>query len=251
MVLIIACSFYFSKYGGRYFSIGQMAFMTIYFSFITQLSLEQLPWVYVGIVIGIIYAYIFNFIFFQDTIQTLKHSMKAFHIQANLTFNVLIAGISEKDMNPKRRKKIDKNVQKLHVFANIVIGKLNKDDIDHLWPGLTTSQLRSYVFDTRLLIETLTESFHKLKEADALKNKELRNILVWVMKALRDASIHSKEHNLQEAELAVQALRNVIGDFMEEKEETKEWIFLIRRIESIATHIVEVGITINQILLTG
>ncbi|WP_175631967.1 FUSC family protein [Virgibacillus siamensis] len=246
MMLIIFGSFYFSKFGSRYFSLGQIAFMTIYFGVVMKLPLEQLPMVYTGILIGVTYAYLFNFKLFQDSAPALKKSMRSFHIQTNLTFNILIQGILEKDLNSKRRKSIENNVRKLRIYARTVSGNLHKEDIQKLWPGLTQSQLRTYVFDTGMLIETLTESFQKLKKADALEIVELRRLLAWVMTALRDADINSDQHNLEEAELAIQALRNVIDELKHQQEEPMKWIFLIRRIESIAIHIVEGGKSIQQ-----
>ncbi|MFC2949333.1 FUSC family protein [Virgibacillus sediminis] len=251
LILIIFGSYYFSKFGSRYFSIGQIGFMTIYFSSIMDLAPGELPWVYMGIAIGVVSAFLFNFILFQSSAQVLKSSMRSFHIQANLTFDLLIQGLEEKELDEARRKKIDQNVQKLRSYARTVAGNLNEQDVQELWPGLKQTRLRLYVFDAGMLMETLTEAIYGLKSADAFDIEELRRLLVWVMTALRDADVYSEEHHLEEAALAVEALRNVIREFMETGDSSKGWLFLIRRIESIANHIVAAGFSIRQHLQAG
>ncbi|MBP1949267.1 FUSC family protein [Virgibacillus litoralis] len=135
-----------------------------------------------------------------------------------------------------------------------VAANLNAEDINKIWPGLEPSQLRLYVFDTGMLVETLGGSIYNLKKANALESDELRRILKWVMESLRDAEVLSQnynEKNMQDAELAVQALRNVIRDLLDRTENPKGWLYLIRRIESIANHVVEAGITMQHSLNKG
>ncbi|WP_092503379.1 FUSC family protein [Virgibacillus subterraneus] len=254
MILVIFSSLYFSRFGVRYFSICMIGFMTIYISSVLKLSQVQLPWFYTGVLIGVLFAFLFNFVLFQDSSQTLKRSMRSFHIQSNLTFNILIKSLQNKDIDHNRKKRIEKNIQKLRLYARTVAANLNAEDIDKIWPGLEPSQLRLYVFDTGMLVETLGGSIYNLKKANALESDELRRILKWVMESLRDAEVLSQnynEKNLQDAELAVQALRNVIRDLLNRTENPKGWLYLIRRIESIANHVVEAGITMQHSLNKG
>ncbi|WP_092492203.1 FUSC family protein [Virgibacillus salinus] len=254
MILVIFSSLYFSRFGVRYFSICMIGFMTIYISSVLKLSQVQLPWFYTGVLIGVLFAFLFNFVLFQDSSQTLKRSMRSFHIQSNLTFNILIKSLQNKDIDHNRKKRIEKNIQKLRLYARTVAANLNAEDIDKIWPGLEPSQLRLYVFDTGMLVETLGGSIYNLKNANALESDELRRILKWVMESLRDAEVLSQnynEKNLQDAELAVQVLRNVIRDLLNRTENPKGWLYLIRRIESIANHVVEAGITMQHSLNKG
>ncbi len=251
MIVLIFGSFYLTRFGVRYFSLCMIGFMTIYFSSILKLTSSQLPWFYIGIWIGIAYAFLFNFILFQDTAKNLKRSIRSFHIQSNLTFNLLIQGIQDKELSPQRKKELQKNVLKLREYAIIASDYINEDDVQKLWPGLTPSQLRLYVFDTGMLIETLTDSIRSLKYADALEIDELRRLLIWVIQTLRDAEVlaqNYEEQNLQEAELAVQALRLLIMDLFNREDQPEGWLFLIRRIESIANHVIEGAITLQQAL---
>jgi uncharacterized membrane protein YgaE (UPF0421/DUF939 family) len=254
MIVIIFCSFYLTRFGTRYFSLSMLAFMTIYISSVLKLHTNQLPWFFAGITIGVIYAYVVNFILFQDTAKNLRRSIRSFHIQSNLTFNLLINAMHDPEISLKRKKEIQKNVLKLKEYAVIVSGYIKAEDVDEMWPGLTQAQLRLYVFDTGMLVETLADSIRSLKNADALEIDDIRLLLIQATKALRDAEVLAKlpeEQNLEEAERAVQRLRLTILDLLNREHPPKGWVFLIRRIESIANHVIEGATTIQQSLLAN
>ncbi|MFG6494628.1 FUSC family protein [Fictibacillus sp. UD] len=251
LLLSVFSSFYFSRFGTRYFSLFMIFFMTVYFSSVLQLSSGQLPWFYIGVWCGVIYAFIFNFFLFQDTAKNLRSSIRSFHIQSNLTLNLLIEAMVDKKTDPMRKKELEKNVLKLREYALIVSGYINADDVQKLWPGLLPNQLRLYVFDTGMLIETLIDSVRGLKKADALEVEEIKQLLISVTEAVRDAEVlapNVKEQNIQPAEKAVQQLRLLIMELFERDEPPKGWIYLIRRIESIANHVIEGAVSIQQSL---
>lgn len=254
MILVIFSAFYFSKYGSRYFSLGMVGFMTVYFSSFLKLLPEQFPWFYLSIAIGVAYAYLYNFVIFKDSAQVLKRSMRSFHIQANLTFNILIRIIEDTQTIGKRIKSLEKNVVKLSEYARNVSEDLNAQDVEGVWPGLKASQLRLYVFDTAMLIETLADSVQRLKRAEALEAVEIRQLIVWIVASLRDAEVLAQdyeEQNLQEAERALQALRFLLVDLLDKQSKPAGWIYLIRRIESIANHVIEGATTIQLSLQQG
>lgn len=251
MILIIFSAFYLSRFGVRYFSIFMIGFITVYISSVLNLSTNQFPWFYMGISIGVFYAFLYNFILFKDSAQVLRRSIRSFHIQSNLTFTMLITGIQEVEPSSKRLKNLQHNVRKLRDYGRTVSGNLNAQDIKEIWPGLETAQLRLYVFDTGMLIETLTDSIYKLKKAEAFKVEELRRILVWVIACLRDARVLAQDYDkqdLEEAEIAVQGLRLVIKDLLNEDEQPEGWIYLIRRIESITNHVIQGAVSIQESL---
>ena len=230
MILLVFGSFYMTRFGVRYFSLCMVGFMMVYISAILNLASSLLPFFYLAIAIGVAYAFILNFILFQSTAKSLKRSIHSFHIQSNLTFDLLLEGIQEKDFSKEQKRQLHKQVAKLREYAIIVSGYINPANVKELWPGLTTSQLRLYVFDTGMLIETLTNTIQSLKEAEALEIDELREILVWATKALRNTEVlapNYEEQNLEEAEIAVQALRLLIEDLFTQKHQPEGWLFLI------------------------
>ncbi|WP_335871806.1 FUSC family protein [Bacillus sp. 2205SS5-2] len=251
MLGTIFSAFYFSVYAIRYFSIGTTVFLTIYFSSILQLDATHLFWFYIGILIGVIYAYLFNFIVFKESFHMLRRGMRSFHIQSNLTFSLLMEMIEEPDSSEKVKKRLAKNVLVLNEYARIVAADINDDDLRNLWPGIQASQLRLYVFDTEMLIQTIMESIERLQELEELQSTEIRNLLVWVISSLRDAEVLSPNYEtqlLREAETAVQALRLLLADALNTEEKPPDWVYPIRRIESIANHVVEAAFTIQESL---
>ncbi|ANX11551.1 hypothetical protein ABE41_005985 [Fictibacillus arsenicus] len=241
MIIIIFCSFYLTRFGVRYFSLSMIAFMTVYISSVLKLHSNQLPWFFAGITIGILYAYVVNFILFQGTAKNLKKSIRSFHFQSNLTFNLLLSAMKDPQVSMKRKKDLQKNVLKLKEYAVIVSGYIKAEDVKEMWPGLTTAQLRLYVFDTGMLAETLSDSIRSLKNADAQDLEEIRPLLIEVTQALREAEVlapHNEEQNLEGAERAVQKLRLMILDLLNRDQE----------LESIANHVIEGATTIQQSL---
>ena len=251
LVGVIFSAFYFSRFAIRYFSMGMAGFMSVYISSILQLDVAHLGWFYLGIVIGVIYAFLYNFIIFKDSVHMLRRSMRSFHIQSNLTFTILMMMIEDPHTSGKRRKLLDRNVRRLNEYARIVAGDINENDLKKLWPGIEASQLRLYVFDTEMLIQTLTDSLKKLKDLEALEVMELRRLLVWVLRSLRDAEVLAQDYDprsLEEAEKAIQALRLLLSEVLNGEEKPEGWVYLIRRIESIANHVLEAAITIQESL---
>ncbi|WP_175986408.1 FUSC family protein [Bacillus sp. Marseille-Q1617] len=250
MVLVIFSAFYFSRFQIRYFSMGMAGFMAIYMSFILQLDAAHLMWFYIGIISGVVYAYFYSFVLFKGSVHVLRRSMRSFHIQSNVTFTILIKMIEDPDSSEKRRKILYRNVNRLNDYARIVSSEINDEDLKKLWPGIESSQLRLYVFDTEMLVQTLTDSLRRLKELDALESAEVRRLLVWVIRSLRDAEVlaHNYDpHYLEEAEKAIQGLRLLLTEFLS-KEEKPKGVYLLRRIESIANHVLEAALTIQESL---
>ncbi|TMU83769.1 FUSC family protein [Bacillus sp. BHET2] len=251
LVGMIFSAFYFSRFAIRYFSMGMAGFMSIYISSILQLDVAHLEWFYLGIVIGVVYAFLYNFIIFKDSVHMLRRSMRSFHIQSNLTFTILMKMIEDPETSNKRRKLLDRNVRRLNEYARSVAGDINENDLKKLWPGIEASQLRLYVFDTEMLIQTLTDSLKRLKDLEALEVMELRRLLVWVLHSLRDAEVLAQDYDprsLEEAETAIQALRLLLSEVLNQEEKPQGWVYLLRRIESIANHVLEAAITIQESL---
>ena len=104
MILLVFGSFYMTRFGVRYFSLCMVGFMMVYISAILNLASSLLPFFYLAIAIGVAYAFILNFILFQSTAKSLKRSIHSFHIQSNLTFDLLLEGIQEKDFSVEAAK---------------------------------------------------------------------------------------------------------------------------------------------------
>ncbi len=251
LVLVIFSAFYFSRFASRYFSMGMASFMSIYMSSILKLDPAHLSWFYLGISFGVLFAFLYNFIIFKDSVHMLRRSMRSFHIQSNVTFTILMKIIEDPKTNEQRRKALDKNLRRLNEYARIVAGEVNDHDSKELWPGIEPSELRLYVFDTEMLVQTLSDSIKQLKELDALQYDEVRRLLLWVIGSLRDAEVLAQNYEprfLEEAERAIQGLRLLLTEILNQEEKPRGWVYLLRRIESIANHVLEAAVTIQESL---
>ncbi|SEA01796.1 Fusaric acid resistance protein-like [Thalassobacillus cyri] len=255
MIVIITSAFYFTRYGSRYFSLGMIGFMTVYISSFLKLSAAQFPWFYLAIAIGISYAFLYNFFIFKDSVHMLRRSIQSFHTQANLTFQLLVEMIQDPEIKESRAKKLHYNVRKLREYASNVATDLNTHDVAEIWPGLTTSQIRLYVFDTAMFVETLAESLSELKRNDAFETAEVRQLLVEVIAALRNADVLAPEYkkeNLHSAQRATVKFRDRINLLFDEQgPRPKGRLYLLRRIDSIADHVTNGAIEIQLSLQKG
>ncbi|MCP3027989.1 FUSC family protein [Halobacillus sp. A5] len=250
MIAVIFSGFYFSKYGSRYFSLGMVGFITIYFASFLQLPAEQFLWFYMAILIGISFAYLYNFIVFRGSAQLLKRSIYSFHRQANLTFQILIELLADETTDESRSRRLTANVKILRDYAGHVSSDLNTHDIKELWPGLSSAQVKLYVFDTAMFVATLADSLSQLKKDDALETNGLRNLLIRVIASLQKADVlalHYDERNLTEAQLATDELRSKINELFKSEGEPEGRLYLLRRIESIAHHVTHAALSIQRI----
>ncbi|MCA1023341.1 FUSC family protein [Halobacillus litoralis] len=243
MIAAICSAFYFSQHGSRYFSLGMIGFFTIYFSSFLQLSPDQFLWFYLAVGIGILYAFLYNFFIFEDSRQMLRRSTVSFHRQANLTFDLLIEVIKDPELQLSRLKKLGSNVSKLRIYANQVAADLHQQDSTEIWPGLQSGRLRLYIFDTTMFVMTLSESLQKLKEDEALDLKELRHLLVDLLVTLKDADVLDPQpemKSLQQAEKVVAGIRHQLNYWMMNETDLPDGrLYLIRRIETMASHVTE------------
>lgn len=250
ILLIIFLAFYLQKFGVRYFSICMVGFMSTYFSTLLHLKPAQLPWLYIGILVGITYAFLYNFVFIKTKPEkVLKRSVDSFHTQTNLTFSLLLEMIGDPVTRPERINKLEHNVQKLSEYARMISTDISSTEPHLVWPGVSSNQLRLYIFDSEMLIEALAHSVKKLKMSHALEYAELRRLLMWAVESLRNAEVLSDSYetfHLQEAEKAVQGLRLALNDLRAESKESSEWLYLVRRIESIVNHVIEGALVIQQ-----
>lgn len=243
LIIVIFLAFYLQRFRTRYFSICMIGFISLYFSTLLHVKFTQLPWFLVAIVVGATYAYLFNFVILRErSDKVLKRSMSSFHIQINLTFRIMIEIIQDLKTNRLRFISIDRNVTKLNEYARMVSGELGSTDPGQVWPGTQVDQLRLYVFDSQMLVETLAPAVKRLKILHALENSKIRESLLKVVQLLRDADVLRNDYrpsHLKEAEGAVQDLKNKLDQFSNKTADNKEWLFLVRRIDSIASHVIE------------
>lgn len=70
LVFITFFTFYLQKFGGRYFVLGMIGFLSYYFSvmYMQNVTFSQIFWYYIGILVATASAYLVNFILLKDRI---------------------------------------------------------------------------------------------------------------------------------------------------------------------------------------
>lgn len=250
MILVTAGAFYFSRFGTRYFSLGMVGFLTTYISSFLGLSYEEFPWFYMAILLGAASAFTYNFILFKDSPRLIAYSMSSFHRQANLTFDLLEEVIQDEHLLEGRKAILEANARKLRIYASSVATDIKEKEIQEIWPGLRVAQVRLYLFDAAMLVTTLSDSLQRLKMDKAFENRVLQRLLVDVLDHLRKAEVlrYSYDLNdLERAEKTLRELRDVINDLFDSQEaKAGGWLYLLRRIEAIATHVTEGAMDIRR-----
>ncbi|HEU5139762.1 MAG TPA: FUSC family protein [Bacillales bacterium] len=240
LVAIIFIAFYLQRFGPRYFGIGMVAFITVYISSLLNVGFSQLPWLYGSIAMGVAYAFLFNFYIFRDQPgRVLKRSMKAFHIQTGVTLDLVIAIINRSNSLGRGFKGLERDITKLNEYAMMVSGQLASTDPSDVWPGVRKDQLRLYLFDTEMLIETLATVVKRLEKLDVLRQSDVRELLLRVVWSLREVLQNEYDpSHLQQAQDQLRKLRKEVHRLESDHDDVEEWLYLLRRIESIVTHVV-------------
>ncbi|MCA0170940.1 FUSC family protein [Bacillus sp. RAR_GA_16] len=249
-LLVIFFAYYLQHYGFRYFGIFMIAFLSIYFSTLLNLQPPDLPGFIIGIFVGGGFSYLYHFIFFKNKPKRqLSRSMNSFHIQTNLTLDLVLDAIADPTPNRYRALLLKRDVKKLNEYAQVISGQLTTTDPGEVWPGIDAEQLRMYVFDAEMLIETLYPAVKRIKELHALEHNEVRKLLYKLVESVRDAEVlrsHDIVGNLKQTENVIEELKQQLIELRVSNHQNKDWLWLIRRIESIANHLVDSSIELGE-----
>ena len=249
-LLVIFFAYYLQHYGFRYFGIFMIAFLSIYFSTLLNLQPTDLPGFIIGIFVGGGFSYLYHFIFFTNKPKRqLSRSMNSFHIQTNLTLDLVLDAIADPTPNRYRALLLKRDVKKLNEYAQVISGQLTTTDPGEVWPGIDTEQLRMYVFDAEMLIETLYPAVKRMKELHALEHNEVRKLLYKLVESVRDAEVlrsHDIVGNLKQTENVIEELKHQLIELRVSNHQNKDWLWLIRRIESIANHLVDSSVELGE-----
>ncbi|MFC7393941.1 FUSC family protein [Scopulibacillus cellulosilyticus] len=251
LLIVIFSAFYLQRYRSRYFSLCMVSFFSLYISVLLHVKFDQLLLFLIGIIIGVASAYLSHFILFKErSDRTLKRSMASFHIQVNLTFDIMIDMIQDLKINWLRLNRLNRHITKLNAYTRMLSGELHSTEPSRIWPGIRSQHLRVYIFNAEMLIETLFSALKRLKLLHAFENDVIRKSLLNVVRSLRYSDVQEDDYDhshLKEAENAVRELRAYLDQFHHKNDENQDWLYLIRRVESIASHLIEGANRMRQI----
>lgn len=240
---VVFLIFYLQRFGIRYFSLAMVSFISFYFSSLLHVQFGQLPWIYVAILVGVSVAYFYHFILFKNRPEhTLKRSMHSFHMQINLTFDLMIEMIHDFETDKQRIQRLQRNIAKSSEYARVVATNFDESQPQKIWSGIQTYQLRLYVFDAAMLVETLFSICKRLKDLHALEETDIRRTLLQVVQSIRDTEALPESVGITsvgEAENALTQLQQQLDQLSSNDHQFKKWLYWLRRIESISDHVID------------
>ncbi|MFC0524562.1 FUSC family protein [Pontibacillus salicampi] len=244
IVLVVFLAFYLSRFSSRYFSLSVIAFFSIYFSTILKVELEMIPWYYLAIAIGGSYAFVYNFVVLKDQPEkVLQRSMHSFHIQTNLIMNLVKQMIVSPTITPRQIKTLDQNLTKVNEYARHISGQLATTSPSLIWKGIRANELRLYVYDVDMLMQSLSPAVERLRAMQHYQQSPFQDALLDLVESIRSIRVlrnGSVPEQLTRAEKALQALRHQIREVSDQ--DSEEWLYLVRRMETIANHVID-GVT--------
>lgn len=248
LVLIIFIAFYLQKFGGRYFTLGLIGFLSFYFSlmYMQEVTLSQLLWCYAGIFAATASAYLVNFLLSKEQLgKQLKRSMSSYHIQANLVLRQMIESAQNKKLNYRENKR---SVSILHEYTRTVVSLFKRYDPDKVWPGVNMNELRTYIFDTNILIEQLSAAFENMQDLEKTTTENAQSTLLQITQSLKAIEVlkSDQEVPLENLKAAVNRLSEAlkVSESSKVENETEEkTLYGQRRVEQAARNVLD-GMTI-------
>ncbi|MCA0985899.1 FUSC family protein [Guptibacillus algicola] len=242
-LIVIFLAYYLQQFRFRYFAMFTVAFLSIYFSTLLQLQVVDLPWYLLGIVVGGGYSYLYRFYIIKNRPKSeLIKSVRSFHTQTNMTLDLILEAIGSPDTSHSVTSLLRKDIKKINAYSQEISSTLNNTEPEDIWPGIDEEQLRFYIFDAEMLIQSLYYVIERVKDLHVLEHSTIRILLYKVVESIRDAEVlrtHDVVGNLKKTESVINELSSMINTMQRNKEVDKDWLWLIRRIEAISNHLVE------------
>ncbi|WP_106495371.1 FUSC family protein [Lentibacillus sp. Marseille-P4043] len=250
-VLIIFIAFYLQKFGGRYFTLGLISFLSFYFSlmYMQEVTLSQLLWCYAGIFTATASAYLVNFVLSKEQLgKQLKRSMSSYHIQANLVLHQMIESVQSKKSTYKENKR---SIYILHEYTRTVVSLFKRYDPNKVWAWVNMNELRTYIFNTNILIEQLSTAFENMQDLEKSTSESVRPILLQIAKSLRAIEMLEsvEEVPFEDLKSAVNKLSVVLkasGLSKVENETEERALYVLRRVVQANRNVLDGMTSIHQ-----
>lgn len=241
-LIVIFLAYYLQQFGFRYFAIFTVAFLSIYFTTLLNLQTEDISWYLIGILMGGAYSYFYRFYLLKNrpNVELIK-SVRSFHVQTNMTLDLILEAIESPGKSKSVATLLSRDIKKLNQYSQVISSTLNQTKSEEVWPGIDAEQLRFYIFDAEMLVQSLYYVVDRLKDQDVFEHSSIRYLLYKVVESIRDAEVlrsHDIAGNLKKTESATEELGSLLKRMQKEEDVDKDWLWLIRRIESILNHLI-------------
>lgn len=198
LLALIFGAYYLRRFGPRYFALGLISFMALYFLTLVHATFDQLPWLAGAIVIGIGWAAVLGLLVLPEhpeaAGQRLLHS---FYAAAARVLDLLWSVVQSEQRDRAWRQALQARLLRLNTRVVEIEAHLSDEVIDLRGRATHPDRLRVVLFDLLLAVETIARTTEDLVTGNQLGDDETaRHAVAQVLAALRDAF---RNRNIQAA----------------------------------------------------
>jgi hypothetical protein len=186
-VVIMVVVVYVRRFGPRATALGQVGFMSYFFTQFLGARAEELPWLVLALVVGTACTLVLRGVVFAERPErTLRRTVAAFRARAAAVIDgardaVAAGRLPKPEGRPLRLRLARLNETALHV-ADI----LERTDAEQVWPGVPNRTLALRIFDAELTVERLVAATEHLVCSKHPVSPDERAALVSALTQLRD-----------------------------------------------------------------
>ena len=177
-VAVMVAAVWVRRYGPRGFALGQIAFITFFFSQFLRLQAAQLPEVLIAVTIAIASTFLLRCVLFAERPErTLRRLVGAFRARAHALLTAVDEVLAHLGPSPDAgaaarglERDLDRMARarrRLNETAILVEDQLEQATAGRVWPGLENDLLALRVFDAELALERLTVATRRLAGPDS------------------------------------------------------------------------------------
>ena len=195
LVVVVLLTVWIGGFGPRLATLGQIGFMSFYYGLMLHFRLAMLPSLALAAVLGVIWAYLFRFVFMaQESSRVLVGGLDAFYARLVMMLEPLVDAVSAARWDPDVRNRARTDLRQLNRCAAFLQGQLRAIDLDSAGP--LTDDLRLLLFDTELAATHVYVTARDFAKAGAAVSVVLRGKLAGMLDRAQDQLRH---HDSQDA----------------------------------------------------
>jgi len=186
-VTIMVAAVYVRRFGPRATALGQLGFMSYFFTQFLGAQIEQLPWLVLALVVGTACTLVLRGVVFAERPErTLRRTVAAFRARAAAVVDGAHDAVAAGRLPKPGGRPLRLRLARLNETALLVADILERTDAEQAWPGVPNRTLALRIFDAELTVERLVGAAERFVCAEHPVALDERAALVAALARLRD-----------------------------------------------------------------
>ncbi len=186
-VTIMVAAVYVRRFGPRATALGQIGFMSYFFTQFLGAQVEQLPWLVLALVVGTACTLVLRGVVFAERPErTLRRTVAAFRARAAAVVDGAHDAVAAGRLPTPGGRPLRLRLARLNETALLVADILERTDAEQAWPGVPNRTLALRIFDAELTVERLVGAAEQLVCAEHPVALDERAVLVAALAQLRN-----------------------------------------------------------------